>query len=113
MKTMPKRDIYDRELLDHIALKQLYRDSIFEFFSRTKYVNGLLLRFRKLGIYSIGDLISYNEHDLYRAVGVSPASRKRIRAALNECGLDFAGNEPPSLQPAIRNIDRKLGFPQL
>lgn len=96
-----------RRFDDH-ALEELHGNSIFEFFSRTRYVSNLLARFRKIGIRTVGDLISYKERELYKIVQATPSSQKRIRATLNECGLDFQGNKPPPLWPALKNIDRAL-----
>jgi hypothetical protein len=105
-----RRGGVSKEMFERHVLKELYQASIFEFFSRTRHVNNLLSRFRKIGIYNLGDLVSYHEHELYRSVQASELARQRIRAALNECGLDFTGNKPPSLRPMIKDIDRKLGL---
>lgn len=73
--------------------RQLLEQAVAELDLDVRIVNSLE---DEAGVVMVSDLVALTEEDLYGIRNLGPASIARLRAVLQEAGLDLAPSRPPA-----------------
>ena len=71
-------------------MDQLFSLHLASYFARDQYILPALHRMQKDNIYTIGDLVKQSENELVKRYKISVGNRNKLRAFIQNFGLQFA-----------------------